>query len=174
MYDFEGWASKNDLECADGVIIRRDAFKVNNGQKVPLVWNHDHGKIGSVIGHAILENRKEGIYAYGSFNNTSGGRDGKEVLQHGDIVSLSIWANNIEKVGNEIHHGVIREVSLVLAGANPGAFVESVISHGESISDEEDEGIIYTGEKIFISHADLEEGEELKVNKVKVTKKRRV
>lgn len=159
-YDFEGWATKNDLKCSDGKTIRKGAFKVNDGKKVPLVWNHQHNKVTDVLGHALLENRDHGVYARCSFNNTTAGREAKEVVSHGDVVSLSIWANNIEQVGNDILHGVIREVSLVLAGANPGAFIESVISHGDPMADGDDEGIFYTGDGIYISHADLEEGEE--------------
>lgn len=151
-YDFEGWATKNDLKCSDGVIIRKGAFEVNNGKKVPLVWNHQHNKSSDVLGHAILENREEGVYAYCSFNNTPSGRDAKEAVQHGDVTALSIWANNLHRVGDDILHGVIREVSLVLAGANPGAFIESVIHHSEPMGEEEDEGLFYTNEGIFISH----------------------
>lgn len=151
-YDFEGWATKNDLKCSDGVIIRKGAFAVNNGKKVPLVWNHQHNKSSDVLGHAVLENRDEGVYAYCSFNNTPGGRDAKEAVQHGDVTALSIWANNLHRVGDDILHGVIREVSLVLAGANPGAFIESVLNHSEPMGEEEDEGLFYTNEGIFISH----------------------
>lgn len=153
-YDFEGWATKNNLKCADGLVIRKDAFKVNDGTRVPLVWNHQHNAIKDVLGHAILKNMDEGVYAYCSFNNTTNGQDAKEAVLHGDVTSLSIWANNLQQAGNDVLHGVIREVSLVLAGANPGARIESVISHGMSIDDGEDEGIIYTGEGIFICHAD--------------------
>lgn len=159
-YDFEGWATKNNLECTDGLTIRKDAFRVNNGQKVPLVWNHQHNAVADVLGHAVLENRDEGVYAYCSFNNTSGGRDAKEAVCHGDVTALSIWANNLHKVGNDILHGVIREVSLVLAGANPGAFIESVLSHGDPMGEEDDEGIFYTNEGIYISHAEIEKKEE--------------
>lgn len=173
-YDFEGWATKNNLKCADGLIIRKDAFRVNDGKKVPLVWNHQHNKVGDVLGHAVLKNKDEGVYAYCTFNDTTAGKDAKEVVKHGDVVSLSIWANNIEQVGSDVLHGVIREVSLVLAGANPGAFIESVLSHGEPIGDEEDEGIFYTGEGIFISHANDEpkskRGEENMDDKKEKTK----
>lgn len=162
-YDFEGWATKNDLKCSDGLTIRRDAFKVNSGKKVPLVWNHQHNAVADVLGHAVLENRDEGVYAYCSFNNTSGGQDAKEAVQHGDVTALSIWANNLHQVGSEILHGVIREVSLVLAGANPGAFIESVLSHGDPMGEGEDEGIFYTNEGIFISHAEIEKKEEEKM-----------
>lgn len=154
-YDFEGWATKNNLVCSDGLTIRKDAFRVNNGQKVPLVWNHQHNAVADVLGHAVLENRDEGVYAYCSFNNTSGGRDAKEAVQHGDVTALSIWANNLHQVGNDILHGVIREVSLVLAGANPGAFIESVLSHGDPMGEGEDEGIFYTNEGIFLCHGEV-------------------
>lgn len=155
LYDFEGWATKNNLECSDGLIIRKDAFRVDNGKKVPLVWNHQHNAVADVLGHAVLENRDEGVYAYCSFNNTSGGRDAKEAVQHGDVTALSIWANNLHQVGNDILHGVIREVSLVLAGANPGAFIESVLSHGDPMGEGEDEGIFYTNEGIFLCHGEV-------------------
>lgn len=158
-YDFEGWATKNNLKCSDGLVICKDAFKVNNGQTVPLVWNHRHNSVEDVLGHAILENKEEGVYTYCSFNDSPEGQGAKERVKHGDVKSLSIWANNLEKVGNEILHGVIREVSLVLAGANPGAFIESVLSHGDPMDEDEDEGIIHTGEGIFISHADLEKND---------------
>lgn len=161
-YDFEGWATKNDLKCSDGLIIRKDAFRVNDGTRVPLVWNHQHNKISDVLGHADLENRDEGVYARCSFNNTAAGKDAREAVQHGDVESLSIWANNLQQAGKDVLHGVIREVSLVLAGANPGAFIESVLSHGEPMDEEDDEGIFYTNEGICICHADLEEGAELR------------
>lgn len=155
-YDFEGWATKNDLECTDGLIIRKGAFKVDHGKTVPLVWNHQHNNPEDVLGHALLENREEGVYAYCSFNDTPKGRHAKETVKHGDVVSLSIWANNVQKAGKDVFHGVIREVSLVLAGANPGACIESVLAHGEPMGDEEDEGFIYTGEGIIICHAESE------------------
>lgn len=157
MYDFEGWATKNDLKCADGVTIRKDAFLVNDGKTVPLVWNHNYNTVGNVLGHAVLENRDEGVWAYCSFNNTAAGKDGKEAVLHGDVTALSIWANNIQKVGNDILHGVIREVSLVLAGANPGAFIESVIEHGMPMGEDDEEGILYTNEGLVISHGEIKE-----------------
>ena len=150
-YDFCGWATKNDLKCADGRIIRKDAFKINDGQKVPLVWNHDHMDPYRVIGHALLENRDEGVYTYGYFNDTDLGKTAKLYVQHGDINSLSIYANQLKQQGPNVMHGNIREVSLVLAGANPGACIESVISHGEEV---EEEGIIHTGDIIELYHAD--------------------
>ena len=152
-YDFAGWASKNDLRCADGRIIRKGAFAVQDGAKVPLVWNHQHGAVGAILGHAILENRDEGVYAYGLFNNTSAGQDAKECLKHGDIEALSIWANNLDEYNHEVLHGVIREVSLVTAGANPGAFVESVLAHGEPMEEGDSEGIFYSGEGIILEHS---------------------
>ena len=150
-YDFCGWATKNDLQCSDGRIIRRDAFKHNDGQKVPLVWNHDHTDPYRVVGHALLENRDEGVYAYGYFNDTDLGNTAKIYVQHGDINQLSIYANQLKQQGPNVMHGNIREVSLVLAGANPGAYIESVIAHGDE-SDEE--AVIYTGENISLSHAE--------------------
>lgn len=159
-YDFEGWATKNDLECADGLTIKKDAFKVNDGKKVPLVWNHQHNKVADVLGHAILENREEGVWARCSFNNTAAGKDAKEAVMHGDVTALSIWANNLHQVGMDILHGVIREVSLVLAGANPGAFIESVLAHSEPIGEGEDEGIFYTNEGIFLCHGEVEDAKK--------------
>ena len=158
-YDFCGWATKNDLQCSDGRIIRRDAFKHNDGQKVPLVWNHDHTDPYRVVGHALLENRDEGVYAYGYFNDTDLGNTAKIYVQHGDINQLSIYANQLKQQGPNVMHGNIREVSLVLAGANPGAYIESVIAHDDE-SDEE--AVIYTGEYISMAHADTEKTEELK------------
>lgn len=163
--DFSGWATKNDLKCADGRIIRSNAFKVNDGQKVPLVWNHQHNSAQDILGHAILENRNEGVYAYCSFNDTQAGKDAKEAVKHGDVTAMSIWANNLEQVGCEVIHGVIREVSLVLAGANPGAFIESVMVHGLPMGEDDGEGIVYTEEGLYLSHADSveskKEGEEM-------------
>lgn len=153
-YDFCGWATKNDLECSDGRIIRKDAFKHNDGQKVPLVWNHDHTDPYRVVGNAVLENREEGVYAYGSFNDSELGKTAKLYVEHGDINQLSIYANQLKQQGPNVMHGNIREVSLVLAGANPGAYIESVISHDDE-SDEE--AVIYTGENIEIHHADNSE-----------------
>ena len=125
-YDFAGWATRNDLRCADGRIIRKDAFKDNDGKTVPLVWNHNHSEVTNVIGHALLENRGEGVYAYCSLNDTPTGKHAKEIIRHGDVEALSIWANNLKQHGSDVFHGVIRELSLVLAGANPGAFIEDV------------------------------------------------
>lgn len=153
-YDFSGWATRNDLRCADGRVIKKDAFKDNDGRKVPLVWNHQHNEPYNVLGHALLENRPEGVYAYGTFNDSEAGRNAKLLVDHGDISSLSIYANQLKQNGSDVLHGKIREVSLVLAGANPGAYIDTVIQHGDAV---EDEGIIYTGESISLYHS--EEGE---------------
>ena len=150
-YDFCGWATRNDLKCSDGRIIRRDAFKHNDGMTVPLVWNHDHTDPYRVVGHALLENRDEGVYAYGKFNSTDLGKTAKIYVEHGDITQLSIYANQLKQQGPNVLHGAIKEVSLVLAGANPGAFIENVIKHGEE-SDEE--AYIFTGENISLYHSD--------------------
>lgn len=150
-YDFSGWATKNDLKCSDGRTIRRDAFKDNDGQTVPLVWNHQHNEVGNVLGHALLKNRDEGVYAYCTFNDTESGKAGKLLVEHGDVVSLSIYANRLKQQGGDVIHGTIREVSLVLAGANPGAFIEEVVRHGE-FSD--DEAQIFSGEDISLFHED--------------------
>ena len=150
-YDFSGWATKNDLQCSDGRTIRRDAFKDNDGQTVPLVWNHQHNDPLNVLGHALLENRKEGVYAYCKFNDTPAGQNAKMLVEHGDVSALSIYANRLKQDKGNVTHGVIREVSLVLAGANPGAFIDSIMRHGES-SDEE--AVIYTGENLALYHAD--------------------
>ena len=158
-FDFSGWATRNDLKCSDGRIIRKDAFKSNDGQKVPLVWNHQHSDPNEVLGHAVLENREEGVYAYCKFNDTESGRTAKLLVQHGDVNALSIYANQLKQQGPNVMHGNIRELSLVLAGANPGAFIESIIKHGEE-SDEE--GIIYTGENITLSHSGTDEQEQEK------------
>lgn len=167
-YDFCGWATRNDLKCSDGRVIRRDAFKHNDGQKVPLVWNHQHTDPNEVLGHALLENRDEGVYAYCNFNETETGRTAKLLVQHGDITGLSIYANQLQQQGPNVMHGNIRELSLVLASANPGAFIESVLKHGEE-SDEE--AIIFTGENIILAHADEpEKKEETKVEDKPETK----
>lgn len=152
-YDFSGWATRNNLKCSDGRTILKDAFKENDGQKVPLVWNHQHNNPLNVLGHALLKNRDEGVYAYCVFNETESGQNTKLLVEHGDVSALSIFANQLKQQGANVLHGAIREVSLVLAGANPGAFIDSVIRHGEA-SDEE--AIIYTGENISLYHADEE------------------
>ena len=153
-FDFSGWATKANLKCSDGRVIMKDAFKHNDGQTVPLVWNHQHNDPNEVLGHALLENREEGVYAYCTFNDTESGKTAKLLVQHGDVVALSIYANQLKQNMSNVIHGNIREVSLVLAGANPGASIESVIKHGEE-SDEE--AVLYTGEDITIAHADANE-----------------
>lgn len=157
-YDFTGWATRNDLLCSDGRTIRRDAFKDCDGTRVPLVWNHQHGDVSNVIGFADLENNPGGVIAHCAFNNTMKGKEGKECVQHGDIVSLSIYANQLKQIGGDVMHGVIREVSLVLAGANPGAYIEEVLSHGD------EDGLysaeIYTGQPIELCHADDSDDED--------------
>ena len=158
-YDCCGWATKANLKCSDGRIIMKDAFKDNDGAEVPVVWNHKHDDVNDVLGHALLENREEGVYAYCKFNDTESGQTAKLLVQHGDINAFSIYANQLKQQGPNVMHGNIRELSLVLAGANPGAFIESVIMHGEE-SDEE--AVIYTDEEIELYHADdtKKEGEE--------------
>jgi len=149
-FDFSGWATRNNLKCSDGRTIMKDAFKHNDGQTVPLVWNHQHNDPLNVLGHALLENRDEGVYAYCKFNETESGKNAKLLVEHGDVSALSIYANQLKQQGPNVLHGAIREISLVLAGANPGAFIDAVIRHGEE-SDEE--AIIYTGENISLHHA---------------------
>lgn len=161
-YDFSGWATKNNLLCSDGRTILKDAFKHNDGQTVPLVWNHQHNEPNNVLGHALLENRDEGVYAYCTFNDTESGQEAKKLVQHKDVCALSIYANQLKQQGMNVIHGAIREVSLVLAGANPGAFIDSVIAHGEESNEE---AVIFTGEDIVIEHADNErKTEESKVD----------
>ena len=167
-YDFTGWATKNNLRCSDGRTILQDAFKHNDGQTVPLVWNHQHNDPHNVLGHALLENRTEGVYAYCKFNDTEAGQNAKTLVQHGDVTALSIYANQLKQNGGNVQHGVIREVSLVLAGANPGAFIDSVLRHGES-SDEE--AVIYTGENLELSHAEENQNEPEKGDKEEVDNK---
>ena len=150
-YDFAGWATKNNYRCSDGRIILKDAFKDNDGTEVPLVWNHDHKTPDNILGHALLQNRDEGVYAYCTLNDTESGQIAKSLVQHGDITSLSIYANHLKQNGPNVIHGAIREVSLVLAGANPGALIDSVMVHGEEM---EDEAIIYSGEDFSLTHAD--------------------
>ena len=163
-YDFSGWATKNDLRCSDGRTILKDAFKHNDGQTVPLVWNHQHNDPLNVLGHALLENRDSGVYAYCTFNDTEAGKNAKMLVEHGDVTALSIYANQLKQKGGNVEHGVIREVSLVLAGANPGAFIDSILRHGEA---SEEEGVIYTGEELVLSHAE-EESKEVKEEDKKV------
>lgn len=168
-YDFSGWATRNNLKCSDGRVILKDAFKSNDGETVPLVWNHQHNDAFNVLGHALLENRDSGVYAYCTFNDTESGRNAKLLVEHGDVSALSIYANRLKQQGSNVLHGEIREVSLVLAGANPGAFIDSVISHGE-ISDEE--AIIYTDEHICLKHSDDTEDEETEKEKPDMEKKK--
>lgn len=152
-YDFSGWATRNNIQCSDGRTILKDAFKQNDGQKVPLVWNHQHDDVNEVLGHALLENRAEGVYAYCKFNNTESGQTAKALVANGDVDKLSIYANKLKTHMNNVMHGCIREVSLVLAGANPGAYIDSVVVHGEG-ADVEEEGVIYTDEPLVLSHSD--------------------
>lgn len=156
-YHFGGWATRNNLLCSDGRTIMKDAFKVNDGQTVPLVWNHQHNDSHNVLGHALLENRDEGVYAYCEFNDTESGQNAKLLVEHGDVSALSIFANNLKQQGTNVLHGIIREVSLVLAGANPGAFIDSVMVHDNESGDS---AIIYTGEPIYLCHADATKKEE--------------
>ena len=161
-YDFSGWATRNNLRCSDGRTIMKDAFKHNDGQTVPLVWNHQHNDPLNVLGHALLENRDEGVYAYCKFNETESGKNAKLLVEHGDVSALSIYANRLKQQGSNVIHGDIREVSLVLAGANPGAFIDSVMIHGE---ESDDEAIIYTGKNISLYHSDEKKEEEKTVEK---------
>lgn len=156
-YDFSGWATKADLKCSDGRIITKDAFKHNDGKTIPMVWNHQHDDPNEVLGHALLENREEGVYAYCTFNDTESGKTAKLLVQHGDVDQLSIYANQLKQQGPYVIHGNIRELSLVLAGANPGAFIENVIMHGDEC---EEEASIFTGEYISLYHADKEDDEK--------------
>ena len=170
-YDFSGWATRSNIKCSDGRTIMNDAFKENNGQKVPLVWNHQHDDPSEVLGHALLENRSDGVYAYCKFNNTESGQNAKALVQNGDVDKLSIYANKLKTVANNVIHGCIREVSLVLAGANPGAYIDSVIVHGEG-SEIEEEGVIYTSENIdVIEHADSSDDKESKKDEKEETVK---
>lgn len=156
-YDFSGWATRNDIKCSDGRTIRRDAFKDNDGKTVPLVWNHSHDDPTNVLGHAYLENRKEGVYAYCKFNDTETGQHAKMLVEHGDIDKLSIYANRLKHNGGDVIHGSIREVSLVYSNANPGAYIVDVMAHGEDV---EEGGIIYTDEKLSLQHAEDSKGNE--------------
>lgn len=157
-YDFSGYATKNDLKCADGRIIRHDAFKENDGKIVPLVWQHVHDDPTNVLGHALLENRPDGVYAYGTFNKTPSGRHAKEMVKNGDISSLSIFANKLQQNGSDVIHGIIREVSLVMAGANPGALIDNIsFAHSDgSIVESDEEAVIFSGIEGLesFSHAD--------------------
>lgn len=150
-YDFSGWATRANLKCSDGRTIMKDAFKENDGKTVPLVWNHQHDDPLNVLGHALLENRENGVYAYCTFNDTESGQAAKQLVEHGDVSALSIYANKLKQQGGNVLHGAIREVSLVLAGANPGAYIDSIMAHGE---DSEEEAVIFTGENIEMYHAE--------------------
>lgn len=173
-YDFSGWATRNNIECSDGRTIMKDAFKDNDGQKVPLVWNHQHDDPNEVLGHALLENRDEGVYAYCKFNDTESGQTARSLVLNGDVDKLSIYANKLKSNMNHVIHGCIREVSLVLAGANPGAYIDSVVVHSDDAEDEE-EGTIYTDEPIsvYMEHSEekSEEKEEKEMNENNSEKK---
>lgn len=160
-YDFAGWATRNDLRCTDGRTIRHNAFVNNDGERVPLVWNHQHDSPFNYLGHADLENRDEGVYAYCSFNDSESGKQARELVQHGDVRALSIFATHLRQSGSDVLHGDIKEVSLVTAGANPGAFIENVIKHGERC---EDEAVLYTagGCALELKHSEESETEEEK------------
>lgn len=150
-FDFCGWATRNNTKCSDGLTIMKDAFKDCDGLTVPLCWGHNHDDPSRVLGHALLENREDGVYTYCKFNDTEQGQNAKLLVEHGDVTALSIYANKLKKQGNFVMHGAIREVSLVLAGANPGAYIETVLAHGEEV---EGEAIIYTGEELSLMHSD--------------------
>lgn len=164
-FDFSGWATRNDLKCSDGRTIRRDAFKDCDGKKVPLVWNHNHNDPNNILGQVLLKNRPEGVYAYGKFNDTESGKVAKLLVNHGDISSLSIMANQLKQNGGDVLHGVIREVSLVLAGANPGAFIDTVVEHSD---DSDETAIIFTGEYLEFEHGEDLEEEDTKVTKEEI------
>lgn len=169
-YDFSGWATRNDLLCADGRTIRKDAFKDNDGKIVPLVYGHQHDNVDAVLGHALLENRPEGIYAYCSFNDTESGNTAKKLVQHGDVSSLSIYANKLKQVGNDVIHGVIRELSLVLAGANPGAYIDAVMEHSEDGSENTIESLEASwNENIVLYHSEDSEKGDTKMEEEKKT-----
>ena len=142
-YDFSGYATRNNIKCSDGRVIMRDAFKDNDHKKVPLVWQHDHMSPDNVLGHAMLENREDGVYAYGCFNDTPSGLNAKELVKNGDVRALSIYANKLKQDGANVIHGAIREVSLVLAGANPGAYIDTVMVHSDGDEETEDAEICF-------------------------------
>lgn len=160
-YDFHGWATRNDLKCSDGRVIRRDAFKDCDGKIVPLVWNHRHDDPSNVLGHALLKNQEDGVYAYCTFNESEAGKAAKLLVEHGDISALSIFANQLKQEGSNVLHGDIKEVSLVLAGANPGASISNVMRHGEMVEDEAD---IYTGEDFILEHNSTKEEDKMASN----------
>ena len=169
-YDFGGWATRNNIKCSDGRTIMKDAFIDNDGKQVPLVWNHQHNEVENVLGHALLENREDGVYAYCKFNDSESGKMGRELVRHGDVNQLSIFANKLKQQGGNVIHGAIREVSLVLAGANPEAYIDSVMCHSD---DSDEAGIIYTGEDIELVHSENEasEPEEVLVHSSEDNKK---
>lgn len=158
-YDCSGWVTRNDLRCSDGRKIKKGAFKHCDGHTVPLVWNHQHNDPANVLGHVLLENREDGVYGYCTFNGSEAGQTAKMLVEHGDVEAFSIYANQLKQQGGDVLHGVIREVSLVLAGANPGALIDTVVRHGEEF---DDEATIYTGSPIFLAHADDEPKKEEK------------
>lgn len=170
-YDFSGYATRNDLLCEDGRTIRKDAFKDNDGATVPLIWNHNHKDSQAVLGHALLENRKDGVYAYCTFNDTEEGEHAKQLVHNGDVRSLSIYANKLKQVGGDVIHGSIKELSLVLAGANPGAYIDFVMAHGE----DEDDGLWanYDENALVIYHSSEKESEENKMNKEELDQQKR-
>lgn len=157
-FDFSGWATRANIQCSDGRTILKDAFKECSGKSVPLVWNHQHDDATNILGHALLENREDGVYAYCSLNDTEQGRNAKLLVENGDITALSIFANKLKQAGSKVVHGAIREVSLVIAPANPGACIDSIICHGE---ESEEEAIIYSGEPLELSHADEEKKKDV-------------
>ena len=163
-YDFGGWATRNDLKCSDGRTIKKDAFVDNDNQTVPLVWNHDHSDPRNVLGHALLKNMDFGVYAYCTINDTEAGQDAKKLVEHGDINSLSIYANKLKEKNKDVFHGMIREVSLVLAGANPGAYIDTVLEHSD---DSDEEAVIFTGEEIDIAHSEESVEKEKEMDKKK-------
>lgn len=170
-YDFSGYATRNDLLCEDGRTIRKDAFKDNDGTTVPLIWNHNHKDSQAVLGHALLKNRKDGVYAYCTFNDTEEGKHAKQLVHNGDVRSLSIYANKLKQVGGDVIHGSIKELSLVLAGANPGAYIDFVMAHGE----DEDDGLWanYDENALVIYHSSEKESEENKMNKEELDQQKR-
>lgn len=171
-YDFSGWATKNNIRCSDGRTIKPDAFAEQNGSTVPLVWNHNHVDADNVLGHAILENREQGVYAYCYLNNTEQGNNARELVSHGDICALSIFANQLKQNGGDVIHGAIREVSLVLAGANPGAKIENVMSHGENC---DEEAIIYNdNDALDLQHSEEDKKMEEKKEEPKTEEEKTV
>lgn len=163
-YDFSGYVTKNNLRCSDGRVIRAGAFADQDGVKVPLVWNHDHRNMDNVIGHAYLENREDGVYGYGVFNNTPRGVDAKVLVEHGDISAMSIYANKLKQNGSDVLHGVIREVSLVYAGANPGAYIDTIISHEDGA---DEEAIMYFNQPLDLCHGEIGDKEAPKADESK-------